>query len=206
MESSLNGTTLGTLLVKPLVGVRPMADSVIVYPLYDADRVGLGERIIIPDSAKNPESQQGYVVAIGRNLESLIALLDHVVYEPYSANDAYGAIRVNGQTYLRVWYHNLVGKVRDRELEPLPGWVVVQPEWDNLGPRQRAGGVIAIDPTVWNVAVPPRFGRVLEVGAYVSTVKAGDRVILPPEGGHEIGWIDHVIYTIPEQDLLATLP
>lgn len=176
-----------------------------MYPLYDADAVGLGERIIIPDSAKNPESQQGYVVAVGSAIDH-IALLDHVVYEPYSANDGHGAIRIDGQTYLRVWYHSLVGKVRGRSIQPLPGWVVVQPEWDNLGERRIGGGIIAIDPTVWSPAEPPRFGRVIEVGDYVTSVQSGQRVILPPYGGHEIGWIDRVIYTIPENLLLATLP
>lgn len=203
-ELSQNETIPGSVLVRPLSNVRLIKRTVIVYPLYDADVVGVGERIIIPDSAKNPESQQGIVVAHHDEFE--FQLMDTVVYHPYSANDAYGAFVHEGTRYLRIWDHNIVGKVDGRSFMPRSGHVVIEPEWDNLGERSRPGGIIAIDPTIYQAAEPPRFGVVVRLGADCHVLHVGDRVIIPPEGGEEIGWIDHVVYAIPERDILATLP
>lgn len=164
----------------------------------------MGERIWIPDAAKNPESQQGYVVAKGP--ESEFELLDLVVYHPFSADEALGAIRYAGETYYRLWDHDILGKVVDRSLEPRAGDVLVQPRWDNLGERTSPSGIITIDPTVYGDAEPPRFGTVLACGPGCIEVAVGDQIVIPESGGDEIGWIDHVIYRIPERELLAILP
>lgn len=200
MGSSLSTITLGTKQVSPLP-IKPLHRMVIVYPLFDADRVGVGERIWIPDVAKNPESQQGYVVAKGP--ESEFDLLDLVVYHPFSANEALGAIRFEGETYYRIWDHDILGKVVDRSLIPRAGDVLVLPGWDNVGERTSPSGIIAIDRTVYSAPEPPRFGTVLACGPGCTEVVVGDQIVIPEVGGEEIGWIDRVIYRIPERELLG---
>ena len=185
------------------IGLRPLGSMLVVYPLWDADKVGIGERIWIPDDAKNPSSQQGYVVAKGP--DSGFELMDLIVYHPNSATDNDGTITFRGEQYLRIWDHHVVGKIHERDFLPRSGYVVIEPEWDNLGETIRPSGIVLIDPTVHNAAEPPRFGKVTRCGDSCGVLSIGDSIVIPPIGGLEIGWIDRVIYAIPERDILARL-
>src|SRR2546423_6965113 len=106
--------------------VEALGRNVIVDPLYDPDRVETGlspgaPALILPDSAKNPMSQQGIVISSGNpDVEEG----DHVLYHPFIGTP----IRRNGYEYLRVEYRHLVGFLDESgDLWPLPGDVVVRP-------------------------------------------------------------------------------
>jgi hypothetical protein len=74
----------------------------------------------------------------------------------------------------------------------------VQPDWTDK-PTKSAGGIDLL-PRVFE-AVAPMWGRVHRTGECVTTVKRGDIVLLPPEGGNELAVKDRVIYSIRETDI-----
>ena len=189
--------------------LRPLRDIIIVDPYYDAEVVGSGHdtekpRIFLPDSAKNPMSQQGRVVAVGPR-QRVLKPEDYILYHPFTGLPFYW----EGQEYLKIEYHFVVGwlKVENDQphIYPLPGEVLIEPAFN---PREAAHGIILIE------AEPPRKGRVVRVGDGVTSVQPGDRVVFPlsHEGHHllgqpagsEIGLVNRVWYTIPERFIFAT--
>lgn len=189
-----------TTIVKPLNGYHPVGSTVIVHPLGDPAMIG---SLYLPDDAKNTEYQQGYVVAVGP--ESSFSMMDKLLFHPFSAHTNDAQFTIGGQLYLRIRDHSIIAKIVGRVLEPRDGEVVVKPGWDNLGERRSPTGIWAIDPTVFSSANPCKFGMVVRCGARCYQVAPGDRVVIPPDKGQEVGWIDRILYTIPERDLLAVV-
>lgn len=189
--------------IEPLLQLKPRGASVIVAPMYDADKV---KGIIIPDSAKNPWTQQGFVVAAGPR--SVFRYPDHVFYQPYleGASDFFW---VGDFEYLAVQDARIVGQVLpdgDRwRIVPRRNQVVIRPDFDSAYEVRAAGGLILLDPSVHGRMPAPRFGRVLWTGPDVGEVKLGDYVAIPPKGGIEIGFIDENLYVINQYDILAVM-
>ena len=180
-----------------------------VIPYYEAQKV---YSLIIPESAKNPMSQQGLVVEVGPK-QKVIKPGDYILYHPFS-----GVLlpwrTPNNEELLLFAPSSIAGWFIRGEIYPLPGFVVIKPRFRDNGPSRR-GSVFTVG-QVFHVE-PPDTGDVRRIGLEVETVRVGDIVVFPVYGengrqdkvGHEIG-IDNgfsrqVVYVIHESDLLARL-
>jgi chaperonin GroES len=88
----------------------------------------------------------------------------------------------------------------DVTLEPLDEFVVVQPVSDET--ETRAGLIL---PASAAEAAPCRTGIVTAVGADVTGVEAGDKVLYPREAGYDVrlGGID--VKVLKREDLIARI-
>lgn len=183
--------------------MKPLGTDVLVDPLYDPPTVETGlspgaPGLLMPDSAKNPMSQQGIVVAVGPAQEVLEAG-DHILYHPFIQYP----FRWDGHEYLRVEVRNIVGLLNARgTLLPLPWDIVVKPDFAPAG-RPTMVGRLWLPKQVFDVEAPCT-GRVERIGSRVSLVSVGQHVLYPPDAGNEIG-LKRVWYTIHEKDILATI-
>lgn len=194
MSVNLDKEILITVRKPPFIPLRGFA---IVEPFYDSDRIG---RIWLPEEAKNPQSQQGLVLA-SRGCKD-IAEGEHVLYTPYDGEP----IRWEGHEYLVVKDSNIIAIYRDGEVYPRHESVILKPEFP-------ASGIVSVG----SLVIPQRvfespavtFGTVVRVGSDVDIVRPGDRVIIPPSGGYEVGLsLPHfqgVFYFLHSRDLLARL-
>ncbi len=184
-----------------MLSLAPLGNRVIVDPYYDAERV---YGLIIPDSAKNPMSQQGKVVAVGDKQKDIV-VGDHVLYHPYVGTP----FRADGHEYLSVEYREIAGYLApDGEVFPLPDDVMLIPEFAPSGVIK--SGLLWLPRQVFDTEVP-HIGRVVRVGERVTCVSVGQRVAFDFQyAGSEIG-IDTgksrgVYYTMnADKYLLATL-
>jgi co-chaperonin GroES (HSP10) len=152
----------------------------------------------MPDSAKNPMSQQGIVLAVGPHQE-VVCEGDHIIYHPFVQNP----FRHLGREYLHVEMRHIVGRLNlAGELVPHPWDVVIRPEFQSAG-RPVLRGLLWVPEQVFDVNVPCT-GTVITVGAVVESVRAGDRVLYPPEAGSEVG-LRKVWYVINHREILAVL-
>lgn len=194
-----------------MVTFKPLQDSVIVEPYYDADLVGSGHNkgaptLVLPDSAKNPMAQQGSVVAVGKK-QMDIRVGDYILFHPFVARP----LRLEGKEYLHVEHRHIAAWLSpsDGECFPLPEDVLLRPHFKARGAHKAGNeGLIYAYTTEPD---PPTTGVILRVGNRVRTLKVGNVVVIPystrGEGyqpiGHEIGIINQVLYTIPERDIPA---
>jgi co-chaperonin GroES (HSP10) len=182
-----------------LTNVQPVGDRVLVEPYYDADKV---YSLIIPDSAKNPMSQQGKVMAVGPEQKD-IQLLDHILYHPFVGEP----VQTAKAEWLMVESRHVVAWLApDGELFPLPDFVMLMPNFKPDGVVKQ--GLIYVPRQVFEVE-PPETGVVARVGERVSGVVPGMTVVYPLGAGNEIG-LDTgksraVYYTIKADDLLAII-
>lgn len=188
MEFPRSNPILGTKEILPLADVRLIKDHVLVAPLYEADSV---KGIVIPDSAKNPQSQQGYVVASGPQSE--FTYPDRVVYRPFLAD----TVPLGDFEYLNVPNVHIVCKIQNDVLVPRKGHILVEPDWDTSWERKR-GTLYLVDPGIEGPNVPPREGVVTGTGSGCREVMIGDRVLIPQKGGTVVAFKDHNVYLIPE--------
>lgn len=203
MEFHQRDGTAGIREIVPLTKIRPSKNKVIVVPMYDAPTVrGLLE---LPDSAQNPDAQQGIVVSDGSDRW---AYPDHILFKTYLGH-VNRPFRFEDSEYLSVPDHNIVAKVVDNCLVPRAGIVVVEPDWTEFDQPAYPGGIILLPPQTAREEsfTPPHFGTVLSVGNGCRELVTGDRVILPrpdsERGQYEIGFIDRNLYLIPETEILA---
>lgn len=183
-------------------------NKLVVVPHYDSGlsptsastETGEGTKvghIYLPIGSRNPISQQGKVLASG---VSDIAVGDHVLYEPYQGQP----FRYNGVELLCYRSDHVVCTVDQLSGRPMPraDYCVIAPIWEPGAPHLQ--GLIYI-PDVAEKHAPQVEGRIVRCGPAVREVLAGQRVVLPPRGGFEVAYIDHVTYFIRETDLLAIL-
>lgn len=177
-----------------------LRDRILVEPLYDPDTVETGlspgaPGLFMPDTGKNPMSQQGIVVAVGPEQRD-VEVGDHVLYHPFIGIP----IAHGDEEFLLVEYRHLVGFLDSTgELWPLPDDMVIRPEF----PRAGMEGMLWVPRGVFYIDIPCT-GVVVKRGERVSTISPGQRVLYPPAKGNEIG-LRQVVYTIRGSDLLATL-
>jgi len=182
--------------------ITPIGDRVIVEPYYDADKVF---SLWIPDSAKNPMSQQGKVLAVGPEQKD-VEPGDMILYHPFVA-EPIKTFLLDSKELLAISPCHIAGFLApDGELFPLPDWVMLAPEFKPDGVVKQ--GVLWVPRQVFEVE-PPEIGMVVRVGERVTTVKPAQRVVFPLDKGNEIG-LDTgksraVYYTIKADDLLAIL-
>lgn len=180
-----------------------LGDWCLVNPLYDSDKLG---SIYIPNSAKNPQSQQGIVAASGRRSE--FRPKDHILYEPYNAEPFW----YNDHEYLAVPDRIIVGSVKDNVVQPRPDSVIIRPDFGPSGPRTTAGSTII---TLSRVFENPQVqtGQVVRIGSTVHDlhlpIQPGTTVVIPPLRGHEIGLdspdLKGVFYFLRAKDILAVI-
>lgn len=179
----------------------PTSNRILVEPLYDPDTVETGlspgaPGLFMPDSAKNPMSQQGIVLAVGPEQQD-VEEGDHVLYHPFIGTP----IKTSDPELLLLEPRHLVGFLApDGVLWPLPDYVVLRPDFRPAG-RPIMEGHLWIPKQVFSVDIPCT-GVVVRRGARVSTVTPGQRVLFPTDKGNEIG-LRQVWYTIRSADLLA---
>lgn len=177
--------------------IKPLRDHVIVDPLYDSDKLG---SIYLPQDAKNPQAQQGYVVASGPSAE--FHPFVHILFEPYNAVP----FKYEDHEYLLVHDKTIIGSITDLAIYPRSTSVIVQPEFPPAGPT-RHGSILLLNRVFENPPIPT--GLIVRTGSKVTQFRPGDRVVLPPISGHEVGLslpdMSGVFYFLNEQDILATV-
>lgn len=185
------------------MSLEAIRGNVIVDPLYDPSKVETGlspgaPGLYMPDSAKNPMSQQGIVIAVGPK-QKVIEVGQHILYHPFIQFP----FKVGGHEYLKVETRHIVGFLdSDGRLCPLPWDIVVHPDFRSAG-RPVQSGLLWLPKQVFDVDIPCT-GTAVSVGSRVTSVRPGQRILFPPEGGNEIG-LRKVWYTIREGDVLAIL-
>lgn len=183
--------------------MHPLGSDVIVRPLYDPDTVETGlspgaPALYMPDSGKNPMSQQGIVHSVGPE-QKVIWVGDHILYHPFVQHP----FQYDGREYLHVKARYIAGLLsKSGELIPLPWDVVIRPDFPEVG-RPIQHGKLWLPGTAHDDAVPCT-GVVESIGERVESVRVGSRVLFPAEAGDEIG-LKKVYYTIPEREILAIL-
>jgi co-chaperonin GroES (HSP10) len=185
------------------LGIQALGDDILVDPLYDPDRASSGlspgaPALYLPDSGRNPISQQGIVLDTGPR-QWYLERGDHVLFHPFLG----WPFRENGYEYLRIEARTVVGWCdRGGGLHPMPDSVVVLPHFKPAG-RPVQKGLLWVPSQVFYIDVPCT-GRVVRVGELVTELKVGEYVLFPHDKGNEIG-LQQVYYTIREADILATL-
>lgn len=183
--------------------LAPTSNRILVDPLYDPETVETGlspgaPGLYMPDSAKNPMSQQGTVVGVGPGQKD-VEVGDHVLYHPYVGE----VIKHEGHEYLKLEYRHIVGFLdTEGTLWPLPDYVVVRPDFKPAGRPVLEGG-LWLPKQVFSIDIPCT-GVIVRRGTRVPTVEVGQRVLFPQKAGNEIG-LRVVWYTIRAEDLLAIL-
>ena len=169
--------------------MKPLSDNLIVFPHYDSDRVG---SIIIPESAANPQSQQGDVLGVGPKQEA-IEVGDHILYEPYQATP----LDYEGREVLVIPNYSVVCWLApDGEAFPLPDAIMVAPDWDDYEGKM-------IRPQETFVDNPRVSGTCVRRGKDINEIIPGQKVFFHTGAGHEVGIQTTVYYFIKEEDILA---
>lgn len=202
MESDLKETITGAFqrTVLPLEGVRLPKSRILVLPLYDAPTVG--GLLEIPDSAQNPQSQQGFVVASGPL--ATFVYPDLVLFRSWSDHPPV-PIRIGGIEFLSVANHNVVARAVGNELEPRVRHVAVRPDFTEFDAPTPSGLLYLPPHSARDDVRAPFFGTIIALGAGCREVQLHQRVVIPPRGGYEIGFISENLYLIPETELLAVM-
>ena len=167
--------------------MKPLGDSIIVHPHYDSEKLG---SLYIPESASNPQSQQGEVLAVGPKQED-IEVGDEIIYQPYQGTE------IEEDEQLLIQYCHVVGWIApDGEAFPLPDAVMILPDWDDY-----TGAMIRPAETFRDN--PRTSGTCIRRGEKVGTIEPGQYVFYPPGAGFEVGISTTVYYFIKERDILA---
>ena len=88
----------------------------------------------------------------------------------------------------------------DATLEPLDEYVVVQPVSDES--ETRAGLILPASATE---AAPCRTGIVTAVGADVTGIEAGDKVLYPRDTGFDVRLVGLEVKVLKSEDLIARI-
>lgn len=167
---------------------------VIIDPLYEAEKIG---SLYIPRSYANRWPQQGNIVDAGPGFPFLTG--SHVFLRPFVIEP----LSIGFGNLLAVRAADIIASLDGKEIVPKPTEVVILPDWSTK--YGQPSKVIVISDVELEDGRPIQFGIVARIGSEVTTVKAGDYVIIPPDRGVEIGFIDTVWYILEEADLLATI-
>lgn len=173
--------------------LRALGNWLIIDPLYDPEKIG---SIIIPNAYRNNYPHQGDIVSCGLNSPfkpGMRVVLRSFVVEPLKAGDRLLAIRDI----------DCVARIEGKELHPKPMQVLVLPDWSEKY-SQPSKTIIISDVELDDGSAITR-GTVTRIGEKVTSVKAGDYVLFPPDKGTEVGYIDTNFYIFDEDELLATL-
>lgn len=200
---------LGGWLPGDSTNMRPLHKKILVEPEYDADKIG---SFYIPEAYMNPLSQQGVVLAVGPEQET-IRVGDRVLYHPWSEIEKHGEQQKIPVMKDGKWEEAfildekfIVGWLApDGVLFPLPDFIVLDPKF-SAGDAHEAGmvGSLHVVGQAFDIE-PPQQGKVASIGERVTTIHVGDIVLYPIDKGNEIGLINKVWYTIREEDILARL-
>lgn len=178
--------------------VQPLGKKILVNPMYDSDKIG---SLYLPDTGKNPNPQVGSIVRVGPLADEAV-VGDCVVFHPYHTHP----ITIGDHEYLFVddlyWYGYAAPTKQGYKLFARRDHVVVQPLWEPEGAYQE-GSVILVTRTF--ISSPQRYGIVINIGEGVTDWSVGDKVVLPPRGGYEIGFVDEPFYILPANIIPASV-
>lgn len=179
--------------------LKAMRGTILVEPMFDhgADIHDLNSGhqlygLVLPDTASNPESQQGVVID-SRIDEFVIGM--HAIYMPYHGL----TIKLKGRELLCVPDRELVGWLVGRQIMPRKGCLLIRPEF----PTGKTPSGLLYLPEYSGLQTPVKIGEVIRQGAF-TTIEVGSRVIMPPDKGFEVG-ITENLYVLNEQYILAIL-
>jgi co-chaperonin GroES (HSP10) len=167
-----------------------------VDPYYDPDKIG---SLYLPDMAKNREPQQGVVLAAGST--SGVQNGDYVLFHPFRGD----LVRIEGKDVVPLTRADLVARASGDVLIPMPDHVMLQPNWQRK--YEQPSKLLYMPPTVTEQNQPTMTATILSIGDDVEApeLKIGHEVIIQPEKGSEIGWIDQVYYFLRPSHILACL-
>lgn len=174
--------------------LKAIGDRLVVEPYYDADKIG---SFFIPDAFKNPEAQQGVVKSAGPLTEMMREGV-YVLFPPFRS------VPLQGSDLISITEKDVIAYMVDEQLYPLWDHVMVSPDW--YSKYQQKSSLIYIPPAVQEDYSPVLFGTIVRAGQG-SDAKffPGEKVVVAPGAGHEIGYKGEVYYFIHERDLLATV-
>lgn len=180
--------------------LHALGDSVIVDPYFDPDKIG---SIIIPDMAKNAESNQGRVASAGR--DSGLQDGDYVLYHPFRGD----LLRHEGKDYLPLRKKDVVAVVNGKVLLAMSDHIMIQPLWESKYAQPKSG-LVYMPQVALEHHQPVLEGMIVHVGIEVDRreypFEYGTRVLMQPAKGSEVAWIDTVYYFLRPSHILACLP
>jgi co-chaperonin GroES (HSP10) len=171
--------------------LKAIQDRLVVEPYYDPEKIG---SFYIPDSAKNPEAQQGVVKSVGPHSE--IREGAYVFFPPFRS------LPLQGTDLISIRDKDVVAFLRDGELYPPWEHYMVLPDWDSKY-RQKSEWIY-IPPTVMEDYSPVKYGTIIRC-AEGTELPPNTKVVIAPGKGNEIGFKDTVYYFIHHDDILATV-
>lgn len=174
------------------------SDKLLVEPRFDPNRIGL---IYLPDYTIDTEPQQGYVRGAGRYTSFRVG--SYVLYHRFRST----VFWVGRSPRLILHDVDIVAEANpDTGVLTLRAHdVMVNPDWHSKYNPHKWSPVIEISQVELEDDSPVLEGTVEQIGNAVSTVLVGQRIVLPPYVGAEVGLITRNIYIIPEKEILATL-
>ena len=172
-----------------------MPGYVLVQTLYDSVKIG---SIYLPDSYVNPQPQQGIVLRVGSHVP--LNKGDHVLMRQFSGIPKG---RLDSEHRIVDYNQEIVATAVDRKLVPKANEVVILPDFATK--YQQKSDLVYLPPTVLEDGEPVTNGTIVRVGSACRSVREGQYVVIPPNLGIEVGFIDTVYYILAEKDLLATI-
>lgn len=174
----------------------PLADHILIEPYFDPIKIG---SIYMPPAAQNEAPSHGTVRAVGplqreieERFEVIVSTVEWVKKAKFEwLGDSY--------VYLYTDREVIAFLTRDGEVFPRRDRIILRPNWNRSGVVKH-GLIYTID-RVFEAPKPPQWGTVLRVGEDVKTIRSGDEVVIPRNGGNELGVKDTVYYSIKEKDI-----
>jgi co-chaperonin GroES (HSP10) len=183
--------------------LRAVGDAVLLESYQDTDKYG---RLYIPPEGQNSQRQQGEVVSVGREAAHLVKVGDWVLHHPFRGTP----FVYRGTNYIHLFRDAIAAVARELDgqwhLEPLPGHVLVRPEFPPQPERGyyiKENGVYRPRRSEDTKPNPPLFGTIENIGEGVEGFSLDQRIMIPPEGGAEIGFVNVVYYTIPATEIVG---
>lgn len=141
----------------------------------------------------------GIVVATGKNTPFKIGTT--VCFRQHES----WPVHLDGKDLRYLYDVQVVATVRNRELYPTRGKVLILPDWSRRKSSVLSSNIIYLEKTVgdYSIDTPCNFGQVVRVGEQVTEAVEGQNVIFT-NTGHDIGFMDTVYYILRQEELLAT--
>jgi co-chaperonin GroES (HSP10) len=176
------------------MNIEPMNGNVLVDPWYEHGDNKIGS-LYLPGGSTNPMSQLGRVVKVPRDQDE-VQIGDIILYHPFHCRP----YRVADHEYMFVPDREFCGFVT-AEGNPYPrdNDLLIAPQWPAREEEYKIGDATMVRLHRWaERPEPPTYALIARRGRkMMDRYRTGDRILLPKEGGWEIGLKDRVYYFIP---------
>lgn len=174
--------------------------KLVVEPYGHPEKFG---SIYFPEAYKDGEPQFGRVLSCGPEVLAVGIQPGHdVLYRPYKAEP----LKVSFWGTSSIDLRDVQAFVIGRELYPLPDFVLLIPDFRRKQQERLTSSIIVLPDVEHDDSYSPcLYGTVVRRGRDCMHVTPGRTVIMPPDKGVEIDFIDTRYYSIREVDLLGEL-